>query len=191
MQNKIDKLKDLSELLNSGVITQIEFDTLKKEILESKSDSVKPQEGKEIINTVESQSQTTVKNDEEKPLMDGSCNYLKGIMNVKQGTAYLTTKRFLFGKRSGAFQAIAGPLLMHLAKGGDIIIDIEFSNLKRIEKRSHGFANKYIFSTRNGKEYALQFNRKQEQWLNSICEAAQRDIPSLKVNRLGNLIEFK
>jgi len=194
VEDKLSKLKDLSALLNSGVISQSEFESLKKEIINSKSNPSQEKDDEEIKNEYVSESQSAkkdIENEDERPLMNGSCNYLKGAMNVKQGTAYLTTKRFLFGKRSGMFQAVAGPILMHLAKGGNIIIDIEFTNLKSIEKKSHGFGSKYLFSTKDGKEFAIQWNRKQEQWLNSICEAAKRDISSLKVNRIGDLIEFK
>ena len=180
MQDKLDKLKELSELLNSEIISQSEFETLKKELLDSKTVyKPQPMHPKEEFIA-----------EEESPLMNGSCNYLKGIMNVKQGTAYLTTKRFLFGKRGGLFEAVTGPLLMHLSKGGQIVIDIEFSNLKRIEKKSHGFASKYVFHTKDGKDYTLQFNRKAEQWLNSICEAAKRDVSGLQVNKHGDVIDF-
>lgn len=131
---------------------------------------------------------------EEQQLRDGGAVYIKSLFSINQGTAYLTTKRFMFGKRSGLFNAVTGPLFMHLKKGGKVVFEMEFTNLKSIVKGKHGLGSKYIFTNSIGEEYAVQFNSfkdGQESWLNAICQAAEKSGNNIKPIRSGDNIVFE
>ena len=170
----------------------------KSQVNENKSTPAEPLKATrtEMSEPTHSQSETTSNSstNEELALRDGGAVYLKSLLNINQGTAYLTTKRFLFGKRSGLFNALAGPLLMHLKKGGNIVFEIEFTNIKSIVKGKHGIGSKYIFTNLSGQEYAVQFNKGktgQDGWLNSICRAAENSGNNIKANRVEDRIDFK
>lgn len=129
-------------------------------------------------------------NDNEVVFMEGSVSYLKSKINVLQGTGYLTSKRFVFCKRTGLLNALLGSLLVHLIKGKNIMFEINLDNIESINGLKHGFAKKYILRDKNGNEYALQFIRK-DKWLKAIKEAVKFNNPLININQVGDYIQFK
>ncbi len=126
----------------------------------------------------------------EASFMEGSGVYMKSTFNVHQGTFCLTSERFIFLKRSGLFNAVAGPLLMHLAKGSKPVFEIEHSNLKSIHSEKQGFGSKLIFTTTQDEKFALQFNTNKEKWLMSIQDAVKNYNPMIKVSKIGENYTF-
>ncbi len=126
----------------------------------------------------------------ENTFMEGAGVYLKSTFNVIQGTIFLTSKRFVFCKRSGLFNAVAGPLLMHLAKGSHMVFEIELSKLNSIHSEKHGFGSKYIFTNNQGETFPLQFMTGKEKWLQSIIDAVRNHNPNVKINQIGDNINF-
>jgi hypothetical protein len=126
----------------------------------------------------------------ESKYMEGSGVYLKNTLNVIQGTIYLTSKRIIFCKRSGLFNALAGPLLMHLSKGKHIAFEIKLDQIKSIHSEKHGFASKFIFTNRSGDQFAIQFMTGKEKWLKAICDAIKFHYPQLDVMQLGERYEI-
>lgn len=96
----------------------------------------------------------------------------------------------MFCKRSGLFNAVAGPLLMHLAKGSHVVFEIELSNIKSINSVKHGFGKKFIFTNNRNEEYALQFTSGKEKWLLSIQCAAKHNYPLIKIKQIGDDYSF-
>ena len=129
-------------------------------------------------------------NNNEVVFMEGSVSYLKSKINVLQGTGYLTSKRFVFCKRTGLLNALLGSLLVHLIKGKNIMFEINLDNIESINGLKHGFAKKYILRDKNGNEYALQFIRK-DKWLKAIKEAVKFNNPLVNISQVGNYIQFK
>lgn len=126
----------------------------------------------------------------ESKYMEGSGVYLKNTLNIIQGTIYLTSKRIVFCKRHGLFNALAGPLLMHLARGTNIVLEIELDQIRSIHSVKHGFGSKLIFSNRNGDNFAIQFINGKEKWLNAICDTIKFHHPRLDVMQLGERYEI-
>jgi hypothetical protein len=129
-------------------------------------------------------------NSNEQTFMEGAGAYLKSSFNVIQGTFFLTSTRFVFCKRSGVFNAIAGPLLMHLAKGSQVVFEINLSELKSIHSEKHGFGSKLIFTDSSNQEYALQFILNKEKWLNSIQDAVKNSNSRIKITQIGDRYSF-
>jgi hypothetical protein len=126
----------------------------------------------------------------ENTFMEGAGVYLKSNFNVIQGTILLTSKRFFFLKRSGLFNAIAGPLLMHLAKGSKMVFEIELSKLKSIHSEKHGFGSKFIFTNNQDETFPLQFVSGKEKWLQSIIDAVRNCNSNIKISQIGDNINF-
>ena len=120
----------------------------------------------------------------ENTFMEGAGVYLKSTFNVIQGTILLTSKRFVFLKRSGLFNAVAGPLLMHLAKGSHMVFEIELSQLKSIHSEKHGFGSKFIFTNNQGETFPLQFMTGKEKWLQSITDAVKNCNSNIKISQI-------
>lgn len=133
---------------------------------------------------------TTHSENDEKPFMEGSGAFLKSSLVVTQGTFFLTSKRFMFCRRSGLSQALLGPLLMHLAKGSIIVFEIELSDIININSVKHGFAKKIVFTTRNHEEYAVQFTSGKDKWLSAIRDAIKYSNPSITVSQIGDSYSF-
>ena len=116
--------------------------------------------------------------------------YIKSLFNSIQGTFYLTSKRFMFCKRSGLFNAAAGPLLMHLVKGKDLVFEINLEDLKSINSEKQGFGSKYIFTDKNEK-YALQFMSEKSNWINTIIAAVKSSNPNVVIEQIGDSVKFE
>jgi hypothetical protein len=129
-------------------------------------------------------------NDNENTFMEGAGVYLKSTFSVIQGTICLTSKRFTFCKRSGIFDAVAGPLLMHLKKGNEMVFEIELDKIKSIHSEKHGFGSKFIFTNDKNEEFPLQFISGKEKWLQSIIDAVKNYNPNIKISQIGDNISF-
>lgn len=129
-------------------------------------------------------------NNDEQTYMEGSGAYLKSSFNVIQGTFFITSNRFVFCKRSGLFNAVAGPLLMHLAKGSQMVFEINLSEIKSIHSEKHGFASKIVFTNSSNEEYAVQFTSNKEKWLDSIQDAVKNHNSGIKIKQIGDRYSF-
>jgi hypothetical protein len=126
----------------------------------------------------------------EQTFMEGAGVYMKSTFSVIQGTFFLTSKRFAFCKRSGLFNAVAGPLLMHLAKGSELVFEIKLSEIKSIHSEKQGFGSKFIFTNIQNEKYALQFTTNKEKWIVSIQDAVKNNNPNIKVTQIGESYSF-
>ncbi|MDO9629000.1 MAG: SHOCT domain-containing protein [Acholeplasmataceae bacterium] len=126
----------------------------------------------------------------EQTYMEGAGSYAKSTLNVIQGTFYLTSKRFMFCKRSGLFDALTGPLLMHLAKGTHLVFEIELSKLKSITYKKHGFGKLLCFINSNNEEFLLVFTTSKEKWLSTIMDVVIRNNPTTKIEQIGEYYSF-
>lgn len=126
----------------------------------------------------------------EQVYLEGSVTFLKTSYNVNQGTAYITSERFVFCKRSGLSNALLGPIFMHFSKGKTIVFEIKLNEIKSIGAIKHGLTKKYILKSKNGNEYALQFVKNKEKWLKTIQDAILNHKTDTKVKVVGDLIEF-
>ena len=129
-------------------------------------------------------------NNNENTFKEGAGVYLKSTLNVIQGTILLTSKRFVFLKRSGLFNALAGPLLMHLAKGSHMVFEIELDKLKSIHSEKHGFGSKFIFTNIQDETYQIQFMSGKENWLHSIITAVRNYNSNINISQIGDNISF-
>lgn len=122
--------------------------------------------------------------------MEGGVSLLKGPLNLLQGTGFVTSKRFVFCKRSALKTGLLGPILMHATKGNLIEFEIDLLKIKSINSVKHGFAKKYILKSTSGDEFALQFNLNNEKWLSSIQNAVKNLNPNINIKVIGDFIEF-
>ena len=122
--------------------------------------------------------------------MEGGVSLLKGPLNVLQGTGYVTSKRFVFCKRSALKTGLLGPILMHATKGNLIEFEIDLLKIKSINSVKHGFTKKYILKSTSGDEFAIQFNLNNEKWLSSIQNAVKNLNSNINIKVIGDFIEF-
>lgn len=126
---------------------------------------------------------------QENTFKEGSGVYIKSLFNSIQGTFYITSERFMFCKRSGLFNAAAGPLLMHLVKGKDLVFEIKLKDLKSINSEKQGFGSKYIF-TNTIEKFALQFNSDKAGWINAVTMAVKNAYPNVIIEQIGDSVKF-
>ena len=189
MDDKIQQIKALAELLKSNAITQSEFDSLKNELLNASSEKNIPESSMQSnAETVSLTNSGKIAFDNsEQNIMDGMAVHLgKGIFTT-QGTAYLTTKRFIFCKRS--FGMALGVFSL-LTNAKNIVFVIELSNLKSINTVSHGLGTKTVFKTNNGEEFGIGFNFNKDKWISEIQSAVKAANPKAQIKVTGKLIEF-
>ena len=123
--------------------------------------------------------------------LEGGAVYLKKTFGVFQGTFYVTSNRIVFCKRSGLFNALLGPILMHLTKGKIVVFEIPLNKLSKIGIEKHGFGKKYVFYNSNGEFEYIQFNMNANKWIDTIKNAVEANVKNTKVSQIGELIEFK
>lgn len=97
---------------------------------------------------------------EEKILMEGLCNRIKGAF-VQNGHGMLTNQRFLYSKHSFGKIAAMGALV-NLTKGS-YEFDIPICEIKHIEEAKRLFDKILVIHAKNGEEYKFFFT-KLETW---------------------------
>ena len=191
MDDKIQQIKALAELLKSNAISQEEFDSLKNELLSSSANDnvVKSESNSKIVLPSSNTSGKIVFENSESLIKEGGASLIRSFISVTQGTAYLTSQRFVFCKRGIATSMAVLGVLSFLTNGKNIVFGIELSNIRSISTESHGFSKKYIFKNMQGDEYAIQFLSNTENWLLSIQEAIKSANPSLNLKVNGKQID--
>ena len=89
---------------------------------------------------------------QEKILMEGLANRVKGIFNVQNGRGMLTNQRFIYSRHKiGTILAIgAFANLTH----GDYEFDIPVSEIKDVSRGKQGFSsNVLVIETKKGESY--------------------------------------
>jgi hypothetical protein len=118
-----------------------------------------------------------------------SATNIISILNVQQGTIYITSKRIVFCKRPWYALPLLGPLLMHLFKGTVEVFEIPLRKLEKIAIAKHGFAKKYEINFAPNKKESIQlmdFNR----FINSIEKAVQESHPEMTMIQNESQFEF-
>jgi hypothetical protein len=122
--------------------------------------------------------------------MEGAGSYVKSTFNVIQGTILLTSKRFVFFKRSRFFNIMMG-IWQFLFKGTHMVFEIELSKLKSIHSEKHGLGSILIFTTTQGEKFPIQFgNFNRKKWLQCIIDAVKNYNPNIKTSQIGDNINF-
>ena len=122
--------------------------------------------------------------------MEGSVVIMQSAMNVNQGTAYLTSERFVLCKRSGMLNALLGPILMHLNKGTVVVHDVPLKSVNSINSIKHGFGKKLVLNADAHSDLQFMFSSEKEKWLSSIKTAVVTNHPDKEIKEIGDLIEF-
>lgn len=144
-EKSIKMMKEYKELLDSGVITQEEFEQKKAKILN--------------INQINDNAEVSQNNDDnEIVIKEGLCNRIKKGF-VQNGHGTLTNKRFIYSKHSIA-KIVAVGMLVNLTKGS-YEFEIAISDIKEIKDGRHGFSDTIIICTKSGEEYNFYFTDRQ------------------------------
>lgn len=121
----------------------------------------------DIIHQITQQNKFIPLKDEE-VLIDGLASYLKNVVNVISGHAYLTNYRLIFCRKmlltSMALLGGAGFGYSLGRKQTRITFQIPLSKIKLINKRKYGFSSKYSVETISGEKYNVQFTD-EEKWV--------------------------
>ncbi len=105
--------------------------------------------------------------EDEKIQIEGRATYIKSILNVNAGYAFLTSKRFVFaGSNSALSNALSGS-----PHKNDILFSIPIEDISNIQEGKYGLSKKAIVTTKTGDEYALQFDP-HEKWFALIKNPA-------------------
>lgn len=92
-------------------------------------------------------------------LMQGLCNECGGFA-VKNGTAILTNRRFIYMKHSLAKIAAVGALT-YLTKGS-YEYEIPLSEISSIQDGRHGISKTIVISTKDGQKHNYYFTNREE-----------------------------
>ena len=104
--------------------------------------------------------QTSVNNTEEVILMKGLCNRVKSFLNVQNGNAILTNKRFIYLKQSLSKTMII-VVLINLTEGS-YDFDIPIESISSIEDGRQGISKTIIIHTTSGEKYNFYFTKREE-----------------------------
>ncbi|NLE27063.1 MAG: hypothetical protein GX625_17320 [Clostridiaceae bacterium] len=85
---------------------------------------------------------------QEKIIMEGLCNRVKGTFNVQNGRGILTDKRFIYSRHKLS-KIIAIGALVNLTRG-DYEFEIPVSEIKGISRGKHGFSSNVLVVDTNG-----------------------------------------
>jgi hypothetical protein len=123
-------------------------------------------------------------------IKEGYTTYLKSTLNVFQGNGYLTSRRFVYCKKSTfLFYFLLGPILGHLVKGTQVVFEIPLSQFSAISQRKHGLGKIPVLETKDGQSYGVGFIS-QDAWFKSIVETVITFVPGTTVNQDGERIDF-
>lgn len=96
----------------------------------------------------------------EQIIMQGICNRVKSALNVQNGNAILTNKRFIYMRHSLAKTFVMGAFI-NLTKGS-YDFDIPLNNIKSIEDGRQGISKTIIINTKDGEQYNFYFTKREE-----------------------------
>lgn len=99
-------------------------------------------------------------NAEEKIIMSGLCNRVKNIFLVQNGSALLTTKRFVYMKHSLPKTFVMGAFV-NLTKGS-FDFDIPIEKISSLEDGRQGVSKTIIINTTDGEKYNFYFTKREE-----------------------------
>ena len=89
---------------------------------------------------------------QEKIVMEGLCNRVKGTFNVQNGRGILTDQRFVYSRHKLS-KIIAIGALVNLTQG-DYEFEIPVSDIKGVSHGKHGFSNNVlVIETKGGDSY--------------------------------------
>jgi len=123
-------------------------------------------------------------------IKEGYASYLKSTLNVLQGNGYLTSKRFVYCKKSTfLFYFLLGPLLGYLIKGKQVIFEIPLARFSAISLQKQGLGKKIVLETKDGQQYGLGFLN-QDAWLKAIGETVINFVPGTTVKQDSERVNF-
>lgn len=108
---------------------------------------------------------------QERVLMDGLCNRVKGTFNVQNGKAVLTTSRFIYNRHTGGELLLAGALVN--LTGGKFDFEIPLTEIEQLAEGRQGLSKTIIFQCKDGAEYNFYF-AKREEWKIKLEEAIRQ-----------------
>ena len=89
---------------------------------------------------------------QEKIVMEGLCNHIKGTFNVQNGRGILTNQRFIYSRHKLS-KIIAIGALVNLTQG-DYEFEIPISDIKGISRGKQGLSsNVLVIETKSGDSY--------------------------------------
>lgn len=89
---------------------------------------------------------------QEKVVMKGLCNRIKGALNVQNGRGVLTNQRFIYSRHKLS-KIIAIGALVNLTQG-DYEFEIPVSAIASVSRGKHGFSsNVLVVATKDGTSY--------------------------------------
>jgi hypothetical protein len=109
-------------------------------------------------NMTQKQSDRFIPEDDERIFFEGVATYIKSKMNVVNGYAFITSKRFVF---SGSDRLITKSVLQSdTAYDDKILFSFQLEDIVNIQDGKYGLSKKYSISTKTGNEYSVQLNEK-------------------------------
>ena len=105
---------------------------------------------------------------DEQIILHGNGSYIKSMMNVLQGTFYLTNKRVVFARAAKGIRIFAAPI-GGLVQGTDVTFVYPYTEFKSLTVAKHGFAKKYILTWLSGDNQAVQLIH-HDKWMATFRE---------------------
>lgn len=110
---------------------------------------------------------------EEKVLIDGLANRIKGAMNVQNGHGTLTNARFIYSKH-GLGKILAMGALVNLTKGA-YEFEIPILDIQSVSRGKHGLSSSIlVLETRSGEVYRFAVT-KYEEWEIAFRRAMEQE----------------